>query len=215
MTPGEPGTPGEAGGTPAEHYFSEDPAAPSSPTTVSLTLPDATVTLATDRGVFSADRIDAGTKLLLLEARIPVASPGRLCDLGCGYGPIAIVLALRDPDATVWAIDVNRRARDLCEQNAAALGLDNIVVAEPDAVEPELRFDAIWSNPPIRVGKPALHALLERWLGRLEPDGTATLVVARNLGADSLARKLVDDGFPVDRRLSRSGYRLLEVGSRP
>lgn len=199
----------------AEQYFSEDPSTPSSPGTVTLTLPDATVTLTTDRGVFSAGRIDSGTKLLLLEARVPVASPQRLCDLGCGYGPIAVVLAMRYPEATVWAIDVNRRARDLCAQNAAALELDNIVVAEPDAVDPQLRFDAIWSNPPIRVGKPALHALLERWLARLEPDGTATLVVARNLGADSLARKLVDDGFPVDRRLSRAGYRVLEVGSRP
>jgi len=214
--PGEPGRrPGEPGRRPGEHYFSTDPAAPSSPTTVTLTLPDATLTLTTDRGVFSAGRIDAGTKLLLLEASVPVASPRRLCDLGCGYGPIAVVLARRYPDATVWAIDVNRRARDLCERNAASLGLDNVVVCEPDAVDPDLRFDAIWSNPPIRIGKPALHALLGTWLGRLQPNGTATLVVARNLGADSLARKLGDDGFPVDRRLSRAGYRLLEVGPRP
>ena len=122
---------------------------------------------------------------------------------------------MRYPDATVWAVDVNRRARDLCAQNARRLGLDNLIVAAPDAVDPLLRFDAIWSNPPIRVGKPALHALLEEWLDRLEADGTATLVVARNLGADSLARSLTTRGFPVDRRLSRGGYRLLEVGPRP
>lgn len=197
------------------HYFSEDPATPSAPGTVTLTLPDVTVTLTSDRGVFSGGRVDAGTKLLLLEARVPTASPARLCDLGCGYGPIAVVMALRYPDATVWAVDVNRRARDLCEQNARSLGLDNVVVAEPAAVDPQLRFDAIWSNPPIRIGKPALHALLEQWLERLAPGGLATLVVARNLGADSLSRWLADDGFPVDRRLSRAGYRLLEVGARP
>ena len=198
----------------AAHYFDEDPTTPSSPSTVSLTLPDVTMRLTTDRGVFSAGRIDTGTKLLLLEARVPTASPRRLCDLGCGYGPIAMVMAMRYPDATVWAIDVNRRARDLCARNASALGLDNVVVAAPDAVDPGVRFDAIWSNPPIRIGKPALHALLEGWLTRLEPEGTATLVVARNLGADSLARRLVDGGFPVERRLSRAGYRLLEVGGR-
>ncbi len=202
-------TPGAAG-----HYFSEEPEAASDPTTVSLTLPDLSVSLISDRGVFSRDRIDAGTKLLLLEGRFPAVSPDRLCDLGCGYGPIAVVLALRFPDATVWAVDVNRRARDLCEQNARRLGLDNVIVAAPDAVDPLLRFDAIWSNPPIRVGKPALHALLEDWLDRLEADGSATLVVARNLGADSLARSLTTRGFPVDRRLSRGGYRLLEVGAR-
>ena len=124
------------------------------------------------------------------------------------------MLARRHPDATVWAIDVNRRARDLCEKNAQRLGLDNVVVMAPDAVDPQLRFDAIWSNPPIRIGKPALQTLLEDWLGRLEPTGPATLVVARNLGADSLARELTAKGFPVDRRLSRGGYRLLEVGAR-
>jgi 16S rRNA (guanine1207-N2)-methyltransferase len=204
VTPGAPG-----------HYFSEEPDGASDPTTVSLTLPDLSVSLTSDRGVFSRDRIDAGTKLLLLEGRVPAVSPDRLCDLGCGYGPIAMVLALRFPDATVWAVDVNRRARDLCEQNARHLGLDNVIVAAPDAVDPLLRFDALWSNPPIRVGKPALHALLEDWLDRLEADGSATLVVARNLGADSLARSLTTRGFPVDRRLSRGGYRLLEVGPRP
>lgn len=199
----------------SDHYFSEEPDAASHPTTVSLTLPDLTVSLSSDTGVFSRDRIDAGTKLLLLEGRIPIESPDRLCDLGCGYGPIAVVLATRYPSAEIFAIDVNRRARDLCEQNARSLGLDNVVVVAPDGVGPTVTFDAIWSNPPIRIGKAALHALLEEWLERLDPNGTATLVVARNLGADSLARTLAAKGFPVDRRLSRAGYRLLEVGARP
>lgn len=198
-----------------DHYFREEPEAASDPTTVSLTLPDLTVSLASDRGVFSRDRIDAGTKLLLLESRVSHETPHRVCDLGCGYGPIAVVLATRYPSAQVWAVDVNRRARDLCERNARSLGLDNIVVAAPDAVDPVLRFDAIWSNPPIRIGKPALHALLHDWLDRLAPGGSATLVVARNLGADSLARSLAAEGYPVDRRMSRAGYRLLEVGRRP
>lgn len=198
-----------------DHYFREEPGAASRPTVVSLTLPDLTVSLTSDRGVFSRDRIDAGTKLLLLEGRISTDSPDRLCDLGCGYGPIAVALALRHPSSEVWAVDVNRRARDLCRQNAASLDLDNVRVAAPDAVDPELRFDAIWSNPPIRIGKSALHVLLEDWLVRLAPDGAATLVVARNLGADSLARTLAVSGFPVERRLSRAGYRLLEVGPRP
>ena len=73
------------------------------------------------------------------------------------------------------------------------------------------RFTAIWSNPPVRIGKDALHALLAGWLGLLEPAGHAYLVVGRNLGADSLHRWLDGQGWPVTRLAARSGYRLLQV----
>ena len=73
------------------------------------------------------------------------------------------------------------------------------------------RFAAIWSNPPVRIGKDALHALLGQWLGRLAADGSAYLVVGRNLGADSLHRWLAGQGWPVTRLAARSGYRLLQV----
>jgi 16S rRNA G1207 methylase RsmC len=133
-------------------------------------------------------------------------------DLGCGYGPIALTLAHRAPAATVWAVDVNERARELCTANAAAAGLaDRIVVAAPDDVDPAVRFDLIWSNPPVRIGKPALHDLLDRWLARLTPEGRAVLVVQKHLGADSLARRLADEGWTVRRLVSRQAYRILEV----
>ena len=137
-----------------------------------------------------------------------------LLDLGCGYGPIALTLAARNPAARIWAIDVNPRARDLCRANATAAGLDNVSVAEPDEVPDGLRFDACWSNPPIRIGKATLHDLLERWLDRLTPDGSAHLVVQRHLGADSLARWLNDRGWSTTRRTSRHGYRLFDVMAR-
>ncbi len=197
-----------------EQYFAEQPEVESAPQSVKLTLPDLAMTLTTDRGVFSADRVDAGTKLLLLEGRVRSPDPRRLCDLGCGYGAIALTLAHRHTDATVWAVDVNQRARSLCERNAAAAGLDNVRVIAPDALDPAARFDAIWSNPPIRIGKSALYDLLPTWLDRLEPTGAATFVVARHLGADSLHRHLGKAGFPVLRRLSRGGYRLLEIEPR-
>lgn len=179
---------------------------------VRLALPDGTLDLVTDRGVFSRGDIDAGTKLLLLEAPPPVPAAHHL-DLGCGYGPIALTLARRAPDATVWAVDVNRRARDLTAANAEAAGLTNVRVAGPDDPPDDLAFGTIWSNPPIRVGKAALHDLLRRWLPRLTPDGRAVLVVQKHLGADSLARWLVDQGHPTTRLRSRAGYRLLEVAS--
>jgi 16S rRNA (guanine1207-N2)-methyltransferase len=194
----------------AGHYFDPDPAARSAPATVALALPDLTVRLATDRGVFSPGAVDAGTRYLLIEA--PPPAGGTVLDLGCGYGPVAVALALRVPAATVWAVDVNRRALDLCRANAEANGAANVVVAAPDDVPADLSFDAVWSNPPVRIGKPALHDLLRRWLGRLAPGGQAWLVVHKHLGSDSLARWLEAEGFPTERAGSRAGYRLLRVG---
>lgn len=197
-------------GEPAGHYFDDDPQAPSRPARVRLDLPDRSFSLATDRGVFSADRVDPGSKYLLLEAPAPPPS-GTFVDLGCGYGPLACTLAARAPAATVWAVDVNARARALCAANAAELDLPNLRVAAPDDVPADLVVDLLWSNPPIRVGKDALHSMLATWLERLAPDGRAVLVVQKHLGADSLQRWLTAEGFPATRLGSRTGYRLLEV----
>ena len=198
----------------ARQYFEAEPDVPSSPSTVSLVLPDVSFTLTTDAGVFGRAGVDPGTKLLLLEAPAPPAT-GNLLDLGCGYGPIALTLARRAPEATVWAVDVNRRALALTANNAAAAGLGNVRTAEPGGVPAGVAFAAIWSNPPVRIGKPALETLLLSWLGRLAPDGRALLVVHKHLGADSLTRFLVAAGFPTERLRSRMGYRLLGVEARP
>ena len=195
-------------------YWTDSPGVASRPSEVDLLLPDVDLRLTTDRGVFSADRVDRGTRYLLLEGPDLPTGPVDLLDLGCGYGPIACTLASRRPEARVWAVDVNERARDLCRANAAAAGLANVEVAAPDDVPVDVRLAAIWSNPPIRIGKPALHDLLIRWLDLLTPDGTAHLVVQRHLGADSLARWLDDRGWATERRGSRKGFRLLDVAAR-
>jgi 16S rRNA (guanine1207-N2)-methyltransferase len=193
-----------------EHYFSADPQAPHRPGQVRVILPDVYLELATDAGVFSPSRLDPGTRLLLDAAPGPPTS-GDLLDLGCGYGPIACVLAARSPGATVWAVDVNERALGLCARNAAAAGLANVRCVTPGDPDVPTRFAAIWSNPPVRIGKDALHELLRTWLGRLSPGSQAHLVAGRNLGADSLHRWLAEQGWPVTRLAARSGYRLLQV----
>jgi 16S rRNA (guanine1207-N2)-methyltransferase len=189
-------------------YFERSPSTPSKPSSVTLALGDLTLALRTDRGVFSASGIDPGTRYLLLEAPAPPPT-GDVLDLGCGYGPIACALATRAPVATVWAVDVNERALALCSANAADAGLANVRTGA-DVVEP-VRFAAIYSNPPIRIGKPALHALLLAWLPRLADGGHAYLVVQKHLGADSLAAWLGEQGWRVVRLGSRVGYRLLDV----
>jgi 16S rRNA (guanine1207-N2)-methyltransferase len=199
---------------PGAHYFDEEPTTESNPRDVELVLPDVRLTLATDRGVFGYDRVDVGTKLLLLKAP-PPATDGHLLDLGCGTGAIALTMANRAPGATVWAVDVNERARALCRSNADRAGLDNVRVATPDEVPAELSFATIWSNPAIRIGKPALHAMLRQWLGRLLPESSAVLVVHKHLGSDSLQTWLEGQGFATERLASSAGYRILRSAAPP
>lgn len=184
----------------------------SATTSVDVVLPDVAFTMLTDRGVFSHGHVDSGTSLLLRAAPAP-PSTGDLLDLGCGSGAITLALAKRSPEATVWAVDTNARARDLTRENASRNSLDNIRVAAPDDVPGDVRFAAIWSNPPIRIGKVALHALLRRWLGRLTTDGEAILVVHKHLGADSLQAWLRDEGIPTARLASKAGFRLLRASA--
>ena len=192
------------------HYFEPDPQVSSHRSTVRLDLPDRSFTFATDRGVFAGRQVDSGTKYLLLDAPGPPSS-GTFVDLGCGYGPIACTMAARSPGATVWAVDVNRRAVELCRDNAAALGLSNVRAIDASEVPEDLAVDLLWSNPPIRIGKAALHDLLGTWLARLTPTGAAVFVVQKHLGSDSLQRWLEESGWPTERIGSRTGYRLLRV----
>lgn len=196
------------------HYFSEEPAAASKPRRVTLALPDVSFDLDTDTGVFSPTRVDPGTRILLGATPTHIPDARELVDLGSGYGPIALTMAARHPEARVWAVEPNSRARALCASNARHAELDNVVVVAPDDVPTDLVIDGLWSNPPIRIGKAALKSLLVEWLTRVRRGSSAWLVVNRHLGADSLATWLTDGGWTVERRASRQGFRVLEVSSR-
>jgi 16S rRNA (guanine1207-N2)-methyltransferase len=200
-------------GVTADHYFSAEPNSPAQRREVVFTAAGREYAMHAAGGVFSAGRLDPGTAVLLRKALLPDAdTTGALLDLGCGYGPITCVLAAEAPAATVWAVDVNSRARELTAENAAALGAaDRVHVAAPDDVPDDLRFAQIWSNPPIHIGKTELHALLQRWLPRLAPDGVAWLVINRHLGGDSVHAWLTGLGWHVERQASQKGFRVLRV----
>jgi 16S rRNA (guanine1207-N2)-methyltransferase len=194
-----------------DHYFTSAPGAAERRRMIKVRLWGTDMQLVTAAGVFSPDALDRGTAVLLRASPVPAGSP-RLLDLGCGYGPIALALALHCPEARVDAVDVNERALALCRDNASALGVaDRVRVSRPECIDSDVRYDEIWSNPPIRIGKEALHALLESWLLRLQPSGVARLVVGKNLGADTLQRWLIAQGYLCERTASAQGFRVLEV----
>jgi 16S rRNA (guanine1207-N2)-methyltransferase len=199
---------------PQPHYFrTPDPQTTQTSRELDLVLADTRVTLTASSGVFSSERLDLGTRVLLREVP-PPPETGDLLDLGCGWGPLAVTQALFSPQSTVWAVDVNDLALELTGINAGRAGVSNIRPVHPDSIPDDVRFAAIWSNPPIRIGKAALHELLLLWLPRLLPGAQAHLVVQRHLGADSLQKWLLEtlpEGWTVDRAGSAKGYRVFRV----
>ncbi|MBC7276951.1 methyltransferase [Nocardioides sp.] len=200
-------------GTDDEHYFSADPSVAFERIPVSTTVWDIDLDLVSGSGVFAKGRLDIGTSVLFKETDPPSLKPGaRILDLGCGYGVIGLALGVAVPEAYVTGVDVNERAVLLANENAAKLGLgDRYVARTPGQVDAEVTYDEIWSNPPIRIGKPALHELLLTWLPRLAPGGRAVMVVGKNLGGDSLQRWITEQGYPTTRIGSAKGFRVLET----
>lgn len=197
-----------------EQYFTTKPNSASDVRYTSFVVGNRNLQLVTDRGVFAKKGVDQGTQILLDAAPRP-STTGNFLDLGCGSGAIAMSLASYSPEAKVWAIDVNARALQLVGENALRNGLMNVTALFPQSVPSELKFDLIWSNPPIRIGKQALHDLLDTWLNRLSQSGQAWLVVNRNLGSDSLAVWMMGNGFEVARLTSKRGFRVLKVTRKP
>jgi 16S rRNA (guanine1207-N2)-methyltransferase len=198
-----------------EHYFSAQPAGELALRELTVTLAGSEHRVVTASGIFSPDRIDVGTQVLL--ANTPAPPPGgNLLDLGCGWGPIALTLALESPRSTVWAVDVNERALDLVRRNAHIMGLENVNACRPEDVPDGIGFMTIWSNPPIRVGKSELHSMLQTWLPRLEPGADAWLVVQKNLGSDSLQRWLDAEfaDLTVLRTTTSKAFRVLRARKR-
>ncbi|MDK8351199.1 methyltransferase [Gleimia europaea] len=198
-----------------KHYFSNSPEATVDELRpLTLDVRGVHLDMVVSDAVFSSHKLDLGTKALLLEAPEPPET-GTFLDLGCGWGPIGVTLGKLSPKATIWAVDVNQRALDLTRKNA---GRNQVKIRTEladkvfeKASSDGIKFDLIWSNPPIRIGKPALQEMLTKWLGLLSDEGEAWLVVARNLGADSLIKWLNEQGWQAEKAHSKKGYRIIRV----
>ena len=201
---------------PQEHYFSDEPLSAMRPKSIDVVLAGHSVTVKTASGIFSPGHVDLGTQVLL-EHIDDAPLVGDILDIGCGWGPIALAIALTRPHTTVWAIDVNERSLELTRMNAGSLGLTNVKVCRPEEVPENIEFAGIWSNPPIRVGKAVLHELMLTWLPRLADDADSYLVVQKNLGADSLLRWLQETlpkQFLSVRVDTAKAFRILRVTKR-
>lgn len=197
---------------PQEHYFSASPDSPATIREISFRVADREFMVQAASGTFSASKLDPGTSVLLSKHE-EFPDSGNVLDLGCGWGPISIAIASLQPDTKVWALDINARSLELATSNAARLGLSNFKAVTAEQIPADLRFDAIWSNPPIRIGKAALHELLKTWLPRLESGGRAMLVVQKQLGSDSLLAWIQSE-FPEltsSRFSTDKGFRVLEI----
>ncbi len=200
-----------------EHYFSESPMSEGPEIERAVHLRAHEYSVVTQHGVFAHDKVDKGTAVLLDKVPEPQLAPEDLAvDVGCGWGPVTLALAHEAHGAEVWGVDVNERARELTAKNLERASLAGHVFS-PDEAAVALggrTVKLIWSNPPVRIGKEALHELLVTWLDRLAPDGIAYLVVQKNLGADSLQRWLVAQGYGCDKHASAKGYRILAATAR-
>ena len=193
-----------------EHYFTADPTTPYQRESFTCDVWGHELELVSGSGVFSRGHLDHATAVLFRETEPP--AQGQFLDLGCGYGVIGLAIAAAVPLASVTGVEVNERAISLANENAKALGVGGRFIAcRPDQVPSGDVYDEIWSNPPIRIGKDALHDLLLTWLPRLAPDGRAVMVVGKNLGADSLQRWLGEQGYPTERLASAKSFRILET----
>lgn len=174
----------------SEHYFTDRPSAEHDETSFPATLRGMEFTFITDAGVFSRERVDFGS-LLLIEA-MQIGPSDTVLDLGCGYGPIGAVAAKLAPQGTVYMVDVNERAALLAKRNLRANGIANVDVRAGDGLEPvrEIAFDAIVTNPPIRAGKTVIYRLVDEAHAALKPGGSLWVVIQNKQGAPSMKKKL-------------------------
>lgn len=193
-----------------EHYYAATPVSGHRRNEFVITVRDVTLNLTTDAGVFSKDRMDNGTRLLIESLRL-APDWRRILDLGCGYGPIGLVLARLLPEAVVTMVDVNERAVELARENAARNGIENvrIVCGEGFDGQGETRFDLVVTNPPIRAGKEVIYQMVDESSPHLQSGGWFVAVIMTKHGAKSLEKKMAEVFGNVTEWEKGSGYRVV------
>lgn len=202
-----------------DHYFSSNPTSSHQQRFLQESLGDEAFVFETDAGTFSKKRLDFGTRLMIETAVeiLPKEFQGRVWDMGCGWGPVGVMIGRFFPKADIWMSDVNQRALDLAKQNLSLNHIQNsvcLLTSDGDESIPvDCRFDFILLNPPIRAGKSVIYRLFEESCRRLSPQGTLLLVIQKKQGADSAKKELERLFSPenVETVNRKAGYHILKA----
>jgi len=193
------------------HYYSKNPNIESDPKYWDFTLRDRTFRFKTDNGVFSKKEVDFGSRLLIETFSLPAGVEGDLLDVGCGYGPIGLSIAHAYPDTKVEMVDVNERAIQLAQENAALNQISNVNIHESNIFSSvtHTSFAAVLTNPPIRAGKQVVHEIFEKSYEHLVPGGELWVVIQKKQGAPSAMEKMESLFGNVDVVAKKKGYFIL------
>lgn len=143
-----------------------------------------------DNGVFSKERVDYGSRVLLDAINI-TKQQKRLLDVGCGYGTLGISLKKEYPWLDIEMVDVNERAIHLANASIEYNDVSQIRAYKSYIYENvEGLFDVIVSNPPIRAGKKVVFEILEKARDFLNDDGELIVVIQKKQGAPSAKKKM-------------------------
>jgi len=196
---------------PTDHYFSEQPAAQGGRQIIEADLRGFHLRLVTEAGIFSRERVDRGTRLLI--KHMEVRPRDHVLDLGCGYGVVGIVSAVLASEGRVTLVDVNRKAIELARQNVTLNDIRNAEVCQGDGFAPvgDRRFDLILLNPPIRTGLATLHRLIAGAADHLAPTGRFYIVGRTKQGVVRLSQKMAEVFGAVDEVAKGGGFRLFRA----
>jgi 16S rRNA (guanine1207-N2)-methyltransferase len=193
-----------------DHYYSQTPQSESKPQWVSFNLDGDTLKLKTDRGVFSKEGVDFGSRLLIDSFEFPNIT-GPILDMGCGYGVIGISIAKRNPNHQLIMVDINERAVSLASENARSNGIEAQVFQSSLYEKVQGKFAVIVSNPPIRAGKQVVHTILSKAKEHLLNDGELWIVIQKKQGAPSALKKLEELYGEVDIVNKDKGYYIIRA----
>ncbi|MBU0436723.1 class I SAM-dependent methyltransferase [Staphylococcus succinus] len=195
------------------HYYDENPEVESDESLSTYSYDNHNLELISDAGVFSKGKIDFGSDLLV-KTFLKTYPPGptkNIIDVGCGYGPIGLMIAKVSPHHEVMMVDINQRALSLSRKNKKKNRIENVEIKESDGLSQveDNAYDFVLTNPPIRAGKTVVHSILVDAYEKLKDGGALCVVIQKKQGMPSAKQKMQDTFNNVEVLEKSKGYYIL------